>query len=119
MTKRSVEPGDRGNESTPTRCAWCSRGLPDRPHNALGRRPIYCRRSCRQRAYESRQRAASLGLGDDELIVTRNELDDANDRLFEIRQLIADAQRDLNDGIKTNTVVTRLIDGIDSVVGSN
>lgn len=115
VTKQSVEP-------TPTeskRCAWCSRSLPERPPHQSGRRPKYCRRSCRQRAYEARRRSDELGLGDDELVITRNELDDANDRLFEIRQLIAEATRDLDDGVRPATVARRLIEAADGVVGSN
>ena len=93
--------------------------MPGRPPGQTGRIAIYCRRSCRQRAYEARRRSDELGLGDDELVVTRNELDDANDRLFEIRQLIAEASRDLADNLDAANVAQRLIDAVDSVVGSN
>jgi len=34
-------------------CEWCGRSF--RPPKVLGRRPQYCRRSCRQRVYEARQ----------------------------------------------------------------
>ncbi|EFL04291.1 predicted protein [Streptomyces sp. SPB78] len=45
---------DRGRERW---CEWC--GSPFRPAGT-GRMPRYCRRSCRQRAYEHRQEAARL-----------------------------------------------------------
>lgn len=118
MTKQFGEDGHGGHHDT-VRCAWCSRPIPARPAGAVGRPPRYCRRSCRQRAYEARRRAEELGLGDDELIVTRNELDDANDRLFEIRQLIAEASGDLDDGVRADVVARRLVDAIDAVVGTN
>ncbi|WP_420082951.1 hypothetical protein ACN6AT_39260 (plasmid) [Streptomyces sp. JL4002] len=34
-------------------CDWC--GEPFRPPKATGRKPRYCRQSCRQRAYEARR----------------------------------------------------------------
>ncbi|WP_331722214.1 hypothetical protein [Kitasatospora sp. NBC_00315] len=40
------------------RCEWC--GWPFRPPKATGRKPRYCRRSCRQRAYEARQTRAEV-----------------------------------------------------------
>ena len=38
-------------------CDWCSNQFPRR-HNH-GRRPVYCDRTCRQRAYENRRRGAN------------------------------------------------------------
>jgi hypothetical protein len=37
-------------------CQWCAHRFPRRHH--LGRKPVYCGRTCRQRAYEARRRAA-------------------------------------------------------------
>ena len=37
-------------------CQWCAHRFHRRHH--LGRKPVYCRRTCRQRAYEARRRAA-------------------------------------------------------------
>jgi hypothetical protein len=43
------------------RCEWCGTDF-SRPH-PRGRRPLYCKRTCRQRAYEERRRGAfALGL---------------------------------------------------------
>ena len=63
--------------------------------------------------------AVELGIGDDDLVITRNELDDANDRLFEIRLLVADARRDLDDRLAATRVLSRLLDGIDAVIATN
>jgi hypothetical protein len=42
-------------------CEWCARPFVRRYHR--GRRPLYCGRSCRQRAYEERRRGAwTIGL---------------------------------------------------------
>ena len=51
---------------------------------------MFCRRSCRQRAYEARRRATELGLGEHELVVTRQELDERDDRLWLIRRTLDD-----------------------------
>ena len=65
--------------------------MPDGP----GRPRRYCRQSCRQRDYEARRRAAELGLGEHELVITRAELQDMQDRLFVLACTIDDAERDL------------------------
>jgi hypothetical protein len=91
---RSTMPA-RADRSKLARCAWCGRGF--RPTEAKGRMPRYCRRSCRQRAYESRQRAGEVGLNESELIVTRSELEHLYDQLWVLECAIDDVQRDLAD----------------------
>jgi hypothetical protein len=83
---RTGAPGTR-------RCRWCNR-----PFTVIagpGRPREYCRRSCRQRDYEARRRAAEVGLGDAELIVAKAELDALNDRLYELEAAVEDVDRDL------------------------
>jgi hypothetical protein len=87
--------------------------------SGVGRPKVYCRRSCRQRAYESRRRSGELGLGDDELVVTRNELDDARDRLFIITTALHDARSGIDDRIDPSTLLERLIAVIDATIGTN
>jgi hypothetical protein len=60
-----------------------------------GRPRRYCRRSCRQRAFEARQRAAELGLGEDELVVARRHLEQLGDQLYVLRCAVEDVDRDL------------------------
>jgi hypothetical protein len=77
------------------RCRWCGRGFarvagPGRPAQ-------YCRRSCRQRDYEARRRAAELGLGETELVMARAELDDLRDALYVLEAAVEDVDRDLED----------------------
>jgi hypothetical protein len=63
---------------------------------AGARRPRrYCKQACRQRDYEARRRAAELGLGEHELVVTRAELEAVRDRLFVLERTVADAEIDL------------------------
>jgi hypothetical protein len=60
-----------------------------------GRPRAYCRRSCRQRDYEARSRAAEAGLGEAEVIISRAELDELHDKLYELQAAIEDVERDL------------------------
>ncbi|HET7652401.1 MAG TPA: hypothetical protein VFK42_05135, partial [Acidimicrobiales bacterium] len=59
--------------------------------------PEFCRRSCRQRAYESRRRSAEVGLSENELVVTRRELDELRDALYVVEAAVEDVDRDLAD----------------------
>ena len=79
----------------PDRCAWCGRGF-ERTAGA-GRPRRYCKRSCRQRDYEARRRASERGLDEDELIITRTELNELRDRLFVLSETVKDVEADLTD----------------------
>jgi hypothetical protein len=76
-------------------CGWCGRGF--EPSTGRGRPRRYCKRSCRQRDYEARRRAAERGLDEDELILTRAELDELRDRLFVLSETVRDVETDLTD----------------------
>jgi hypothetical protein len=60
-----------------------------------GRPRRYCKQACRQRDYEARRRAAELGLGEHELVITRAELETIRDRLFVLERTVEDAEVDL------------------------
>ncbi|MHB8505911.1 MAG: hypothetical protein ACYDEN_09365, partial [Acidimicrobiales bacterium] len=75
------------------RCAWC--GRPFRASDGPGRPRRYCRRSCRQRDFEARRRAAEHGLADHELIVTREVLSRLDDLVYVLACAVDDVQRDL------------------------
>jgi hypothetical protein len=78
---------------TKRRCAWCGQGFT--AHGGPGRPRRYCKRSCRQRDYEARRRAAELGLSEGELVVTREELELTRDRLYLLERAIEDVEHDL------------------------
>lgn len=60
-----------------------------------GRPPEFCRRSCRQRDYEARRRAGELGLTENELVMTRLELEQLRDALYVLEAAVEDVERDL------------------------
>ncbi|MDL9935928.1 hypothetical protein QSJ18_04135 [Gordonia sp. ABSL1-1] len=51
----------------------------------LGRRRKYCKRSCRQRAYEQRSLVAGTSIPDDAVILSAAEVADIGDRMFALR----------------------------------
>ncbi|HAS13068.1 MAG TPA: hypothetical protein DCS55_21550 [Acidimicrobiaceae bacterium] len=80
-------------ETVERRCRWCARRFtvtvgPGRPRE-------FCRRSCRQRDYEARQRASEVGLSEHELVLTRQAMDDLRDRLYVLECAVEDVERDL------------------------
>ena len=77
------------------RCAWC--GRPFERSAGAGRPRRYCKRACRQRDYEARRRASERGLDEDELIITRTELNELRDRLFVLSETVKDVEADLTD----------------------
>lgn len=93
--------------------------MPPRTDRTVGRPALYCRRSCRQRAFEARRRGQDLGVSDDELVIARNELDDVNDRLFEISLAAKDAQMQYDDGMEPAGVLERFLADVDRSVGTN
>lgn len=60
-----------------------------------GRPREFCRRSCRQRDYEARQRAAEVGLSEHELVLTRQAMDELRDRIYVLECAVEDVERDL------------------------
>jgi hypothetical protein len=74
-----------------------------------GRPRLYCKPSCKQRDYESRQRAAELGLAEHELVVTREEFEQTRDRLFLLSCVIEDVERDLQAGDTDDAHALRIL----------
>lgn len=75
------------------RCRWCRRVLEQR--SGPGRPREFCSQRCRQWDWVSRQRAADLALGADEIIIRRDELDRLHDDLYMLACAVEDTERDL------------------------
>ncbi|MDQ1519617.1 MAG: hypothetical protein QOI55_690 [Actinomycetota bacterium] len=78
-----------------------------------GRPREFCRRSCRQRHYESRRRANELGLGEHELVVARTEVESLRDRLYVLACAVDDVERDVNptaDAAEVHEALTWLLE---------
>jgi hypothetical protein len=74
-------------------CRWCGRTFA--VEAGSGRPRVFCKQACRQREYESRRRALELGLGEHELVITREQLESIQDRLYVLARTIEDADVDL------------------------
>ena len=90
-------------------CGWCGRRFEQKAGRGRPRR--FCRQACRQRDYVSRLRAQEAGLSEAELIVTRQELDELRDRLYELECLLTDARADLAAGDDPAEVLRSLLEG--------
>lgn len=90
MTEPDEGPGKEGRTR---RCGWC--GRPFVPPAGPGRPRLYCKRSCRQRDFEGRQRVRAEGLSDGELVVTRRALDELDDLTYVLACAVEDVERDL------------------------
>ena len=75
------------------RCEWCNRPVAQSPGPGRPRR--FCCRSHRQRAYEARVRADSLGIPAGQVVVAESELARLHDRLYRLESAIEDVDADL------------------------
>ncbi len=79
--------------STPQRCRWCGRAYA--VAGGRGRPRVYCRASCRQQAHLARRLAAAHGLGPDDVIVRRRNLEELQGHLYCLQAAVEDVDRDL------------------------
>ena len=60
-----------------------------------GRPRLYCRQGCRQQAHLARKLSAAHGLGDDDVLVPRENLEELQSLLYCRQAAIEDVDRDL------------------------
>ena len=81
--------------------------------SASGGRPRrYCRRSCRQRAYEVRAHARQLGLGDDTVVAAREEFERLTDMRLAVTAALDDYDRSSGDALAVTFLVDTLRDSL-------
>lgn len=83
-----------------SRCRWCRRVL---PAQKLGRPRVFCSQACRQWDWVGRQRARELQLNEDELIITKAELNQLHDELYVLACAVDDVERDQSAARKAAT----------------
>nr|WP_040518059.1 hypothetical protein [Gordonia aichiensis] len=69
-----------------------------------GRRRKYCKRSCRQRAYEQRALTEGTSIPSDAVILTRTEVSDLGDRLFALRCAAEDLATAVDEDADSTTL---------------
>jgi len=101
-----MEDGTPSPEAVDRRCAWCRRRLPEAARTGRPRR--FCRSSCRQRAYETRQRLEDAAWSEDRLRSREVTLDEV--------ALVAAALADLVDGPTLGPVVELPLDEVEELI---
>lgn len=101
MTKSdrgSRQPSLEGLGDDKPRCRWCRRGIA--ATKGPGRPREFCSQACRQWDWVARQRARELKLSEDQLVMTRSELNELHDALYVLACAVQDVRRDLEAGAK-------------------
>ena len=94
VTVTKLAMGDRGGQAERlVACRWCRRPI---DQSGVGRPRVFCKRSCRQREFEARAKAARHGLDETDLIVARSELEQLRDELYVLQCAVEDVDRDIN-----------------------
>ena len=83
------------------RCLWCGGSF--RAPEGPGRPQVYCRRSHRQRAFESRHLAAAHGLGIDDVLISRTHLEEIRDAIYLLEAAMEDVDNDLSSASDSGT----------------
>jgi len=100
MTKLRTNLGNTQSPTMPSgavRCSWCR--LPIQRSTGAGRPRRFCSQACRQWDWVARQRANELALSEDELVITRSELDTLRDQIYVLQCAIHDVEHDLDPSI--------------------
>ena len=85
--------GTAGQQGIDKRCRWCRHVLV--ASSGPGRPKEFCSQRCRQWDWVSRQRASELALSENELVMTRDELDALKDQMYVLHCALNDVQTDL------------------------
>lgn len=72
-------------------CGWCGAALLQPP--GAGRPRRWCKASCRQQAHVARKLADAAGLTEDQVVVSRRDYDELQERLAALRAAVADVER--------------------------
>ena len=95
MTDLPRQPEKPAGQGDSANCRWCGRSFAITP--GPGRRREFCRRSCRQRAYEARAAGARAQAGPDAIVVSERALADLQDRLWVLECALRDARTVVDD----------------------
>lgn len=93
----------------PESCRWCGREI---SVSDAGRRRLYCRQSCRQRAYEHRNALKGTDIPSDSVVLSAQEAADIIDRWFAARcaaEDIATAIAEDADAVELKELSARLV----------
>lgn len=95
------------------RCAHCGRAFAG--NAGPGRPAKYCRRSCRQRAFEARRHIGDQAWVEERLVRLAEQLAEYEDAVDRVREVIGELRVDLEDGHSTGLAV--VIERLDAAIG--
>jgi hypothetical protein len=95
-----------GERSELLRCRWCGRKIDQ--VRGPGRPRQFCRDGCRQQAYLARRLAEAHGLQDDELVVSREALEELQSRVYCLQAALEDIERDLERSSEQQDILEAL-----------
>lgn len=94
-------------------CAHCGRSF--EPNRGPGRPGKYCRRSCRQRAFEQRRHAGDQAWSDARLVGLAAEMAQREDEIDLVRAVMDELRADLADGVGLDG--ERLLEHLEAALG--
>lgn len=97
-TRETRQPALEGLGDDKPRCRWCRRTMT--PATGPGRPREFCSQACRQWDWVARQRARDLKLSEDQLVMTRSELNELHDALYVLACAVQDVRRGLESHAK-------------------
>jgi hypothetical protein len=98
-TDAASNPGE--DRESHAKCLWCR--IPIVVTEGAGRPRRFCSQACRQWDWVTRQRSKELNLSEQELVITRTELDDLRDRIYVLACAIEDVQDDVRPDVDPTT----------------
>ncbi len=99
--------GTAGQQGIDKRCRWCRHVLV--ASSGPGRPKEFCSQRCRQWDWVSRQRASELALSENELVMTRDELDALKDQMYVLHCALNDVQTDLASPRQTKETLLEML----------
>ena len=96
-----------GQQGIDKRCRWCRHVLA--ASTGPGRPKEFCSQRCRQWDWVSRQRASELALSENELVMTRDELDALKDQMYVLHCALNDVQTDLASPRQTKETLLEML----------
>lgn len=104
-----------GRTALTRKCRWC--GIAFKGTAGPGRPREFCKRSHRQRHYEAQRAAARLGLGPDDVLVSRVDLENLRDRLYVLEAAIEDVRGDLAESNEVHDYADAYVHLLEGALG--
>lgn len=103
----TIYQGASGKQGIDRRCRWCRHVLASA--TGPGRPKEFCSQRCRQWDWVSRQRATELALSENQLVLTRDELDALKDQIYVLHCALHDVRNELAGPKQTKEALLEML----------